>query len=262
MSNGAQLAILIGLATVLASARPPGMQDWEEGLNLYASEQYTQARKSFERALSLDPTNSTYTLWLGRALGRRAERMSGLRRLGAFSLAKRVRQLFEQAIELDRTNVEALESLHRFHLEAPGLVGGDKTQARDLASKIERFDAARGARAWAAYDESLGDLDSAGEKYALAQTLDSEDTGHLLSHAAFLARCGLHTESDALFEEAFARDPGNPEVWLAAGKAWIQVRRQSLYARARQLLERYLASPDRNPDSDPASEVRKLLRTL
>ena len=262
MSNGAQLAILIGLAAVFASARPPGMQDWEEGLNFYASEQYTQAQESFERAVSLDPTNSTYTLWLGRALGRRAERMSGLRRFGAFPLARRVRRLFEQAIEFDRTNVEALESLHRFHLEAPGLVGGDKTQARDLAGKIERFDAARGARAWAAYYERLGDSASAGEKYALARTLDSEDTGHLLSHAAFLARRGLHTESDALFEQAFAQDPRNPEVWLAAGKAWIQARRKSLYSRARQLLERYLASQDRKPDSDPASDVRKILRAL
>lgn len=253
------LAAVPGLAASSAAGNTPGDPDWQEGIRLYAAEDYLEAQHSFERAIRQDPRNATYRMWLGRALGRRAEKLTGFRRLGALGLAKRIRLSFAEAVELDGTNLEALESLLRFYLEAPGWAGGSKAEAQQVADRIARLDQGRGARARAAYYESLRDFDQAESHYALARELDPGNTGYLLAHAAYLARRQDLQASDALFEDALAQDPGNPEAWLAAAKAWVRGKRKERYPRARQLLEKYLASSDRAPDSEPASQVRKLL---
>ena len=58
-----------------------------------------------EQAVRLDGQNSDYHLWLGRALGEKADRASFL---SAYSLAKRVRAEFEEAVRLNPRNAEAL----------------------------------------------------------------------------------------------------------------------------------------------------------
>ena len=252
---------LVALAG-LAPWRHASAADREEALQHYAAERYRAAQDSFERLLAADPENSDFALWLGLAMGRRAERMTGIRRLGAFSLAKKVLAMFERAAELDPENLAALEALQNFHLAAPGMVGGNKARARSLAAEIEAVDAARGAAAWALHDEAVGELDAALARHLQARERDPQELRYLLGHAAFLARRGLIEESDALFEEAFGRDPDNPEAALAAAKAWIGAKRKDLYPRARQLLNLYLDSPRRRPHGDPPSQVRKLLDKL
>ena len=60
------------------AAGEPGREDWEEGRRLYGIEDYKRAQKSLERAVSKDPGSSTYHYWLGLAMGRRAEGMTGI----------------------------------------------------------------------------------------------------------------------------------------------------------------------------------------
>ncbi len=260
---GVRIVAVLALACAPAAAADrPGAADWERGVRLYEAEEYRAAQEAFEQALVRDSDRSTYEFWLGLAIGRRAERMSGLRRLAALPLARRVRRHFERAVDLDGSNLDALEALQGFHLEAPGVVGGDRDEAAVIAGRIEAIDPARGAAAWALYFEAEGDLALAGERFARARELAPEDIGYLLGHAGFLARRGRHAESDKLFDGALERDPGNPDAWLAAGRAWAGEKRRSRYAQARELLERYLASPDRKPNSDPPSAVRKLLDRL
>lgn len=257
-----RLTALLAICTLLLASGRPGIADWERGIELYMAEKYREAQELFEQAASQDPENSEYQLWLGLAIGRRAEQMSGLRRLGAMSLAKHVKRRFERAVELDSSNLEALEALQGYHFQAPRIIGGSMAAAGNIADLIEAVDKARGAVAWAAFHEEAGDFDKAVRHFERARKLAPDDTGPLLAHAGYLARRGMHAESDELFEIAFARDPENPDVWLEAAKAWVGARRRSEYARARELLERYLSSPDRKPDSDPPSQVRKLLKRL
>lgn len=254
-----------GLLVALAGLAPwhfARAAEWEEALQHYAAERYRAAQDAFEQLLEADPGNSNFALWLGLSMGRRAERMTGVRRLGAFPLARKVLAMFERAVELDSENLAALEALQNFHLAAPGLVGGNKATARSLAGRIEAVDAARGAAAWALYDEAVGELDSALERHRQARERDPREMRYLLGHASFLARRGAIQESDALFEDAFGRDPDSPETALAAAKAWIGAKRKDLYPRARRLINSYLDSPRRKPTSDPPSQVRKLLDKL
>jgi hypothetical protein len=44
--------------------------------------------------------------------------------------------------------------------------------------------------------------------------------------------------------------------------AWVLAKRKSRYREARELIERYLQAPDREPNPDPKSEVRDLLKKL
>lgn len=234
-------------------------EHWNTGMRHMHAERFRDAETAFRQAARLDPESSSYALWVGLAIGRRAERMTGIRRLGALPLAKQVKHYFERAVELDGSNLEALEALQNFHREAPGMAGGSAAEARRLADRLQGLDRARGAAAWALLLEQGQDFAAAEARHARARELAPRTVGHLLGHASFLARRGRHAESDALFEQALSREPENPDVWLAAGKAWIRAGRRTHYPRARELLERYLASPDRGANSEPPYIVRRLL---
>ena len=253
------LAVLFG---AVVFAKGLGAKDWEEGVRFYRAEDYPRAKSFFERAVELDPENSKYHFWLGLAIGRRAEGMTGLRRLGAVPLAKRAKRQFELAVELDGSNLEALEALQNYHLKAPSIAGGNKAEARNIARRIEQVDEARGAAALAAYHEHLGDYEDAIEQHLRARDLEPNEISHLVGYASFLARRGMHARSDEIFDAAFAREPSSPELWLGAAKAWAHAKRRSLYPRARQLLKRYLATSDLPLKLDPPSQVRKLLGRL
>src|ERR1700678_3241222 len=86
-----------------------------------------------EKAVSLDPENGLYHLWLGRVYGEKDDRSSFL---SAASVAGKVRTEFERPVEFSPRNVEARTDLAEFYLEAPGFVGGGKDKARAEADQI------------------------------------------------------------------------------------------------------------------------------
>ncbi len=90
------------------------MEDWDHGVT------------ACEQAAYIDPQNSNYSLWLGRVYGEKADRASFI---SAPGLAKRARESFERAVELDPKNVEARIDLGEFYTEAPGIIGGGRDKA-------------------------------------------------------------------------------------------------------------------------------------
>lgn len=259
-SLGLLALALGGMSWTLAAT--PGAEHLEEGLRLYWDEEYGEAVTALEKAVSANPEDSMSAFWLGSAIGRRAEQMTGLRRLAALPLAKKSRGMFEKSVALDPSNVEALTALQDFNLNAPGIAGGSKDKAKALAGQIEALETMRGLLAWADYHEKVGEVESARERYAMAEELDPDAIGYLLGHAGFLARQGETTASDALFEQAPEAEPSDPAVLLAAAQTWIRAKRRLLYPRAKQQLERYLANPLQEPNAEPVSDVRKLLKGL
>jgi tetratricopeptide (TPR) repeat protein len=235
---------------------------YENGIRHFVAENYSKAQQSFEQAVRAEPENADYHVWLGRTYGRRAERNSGLKIFSSYGLARKTRGSFEQAVELEPKNLHALESLFSYYLEAPGIVGGGASKARKIAKQIEGVDEARGTRAWASYYESQRQFDDAEAAIEKARRLEPNDIGHLLSQASYLARRGWSENADELFEVALKNHPDNPEVWFARAKALIRAERESKYDEARELLKRYLATPLVEPDAEPYSNVRKLLKEI
>ena len=106
----------------------------------FTLEQWDAAAAECEQAVSLDGQNSGYRLWRGRARGEKANRAGFW---SAFSMAKRVRMEFEEAVRLNPRNAEALSDLGEFYYAAPGIVGGGASKAEGIAVRLDKLDAAR-----------------------------------------------------------------------------------------------------------------------
>lgn len=252
------LLALVAALPALACGTPESCFD--AGVKLFVNEDYKGAGQAFERAVELEPQNAEYLIWQGRAWGRRAERASGFAKLGAFSLARRVRESFEKAVEIDRDNLAGLESLLDFYVSAPGIVGGGVDKAEPIADRIAKISPARGQRAWASICRARKEFDQAEAALREAVKLEPDNVEHLLSLASFLARRERFDESDRLYDGAFEREPDSPLVWYSRAKEQVLAERQT--AEARRLLERYLATPLVRPDAEPYSEARKLLKRI
>lgn len=104
-------------------------------------QQHDAAIRSAERAVALDPQNSVFHEWLGRAYGDKADRAGWF---SAISLAKKTRKEFQIAVELDDRNFSARQALIEFDCSAPGLVGGGEEKARPHIQKLMELNAAEG----------------------------------------------------------------------------------------------------------------------
>jgi tetratricopeptide (TPR) repeat protein len=94
-----------------------------------------------QHAVDLDGKNSNYHLKLGQIFGEMAARA---RFYSAGPLAIKFRKEVEIAIQLDPRNLDALDSMMQFKFQAPGLMGGNKDEARALADKITVLNASEG----------------------------------------------------------------------------------------------------------------------
>jgi tetratricopeptide (TPR) repeat protein len=95
------------------------------------------AIKSAERAVTIDPRNSIYHEWLGRAYGEKADHAGWF---SAMSLAKKTRKEFETAVQLDGRNFSARQALIEFDCSAPGIVGGGEEKALPQIQQLAEMD--------------------------------------------------------------------------------------------------------------------------
>ncbi|MGB8770231.1 MAG: tetratricopeptide repeat protein, partial [Candidatus Korobacteraceae bacterium] len=105
----------------------------------YAMERWDDAVKWGERAIAVRPEDSSYHLWLARAYGRKA---GDANPLAGAAIARRAKNEFERAVQLDPTNVEALSDLSKYYTQAPAIMGGGLDKARDQAAQVNKYDAA------------------------------------------------------------------------------------------------------------------------
>jgi Flp pilus assembly protein TadD len=214
---------------------------------------YKKATEAFEKAPALAPRNSEIHRWLGNAYGRRAETGSVFT---AASNARKAHQFFEQAVELDPNNREAAANLFEYYLEAPGIMGGGIDKAETLAKHIGRLDAPAGHHAQAQLERKQKRYEAAEEQLRRAAELAPRQVGRMIDLAKFLSDRGRVKESDEKFSEATRLAPDSPELMFARAETYIQQKRN--LKDARQLLERYLASP-LTPDDPPREDARALL---
>src|SRR5579872_5774399 len=149
------------LAILHALGESNAIVDSLAGQNYFMLGEYKKATDSFEKAVMLEPSNSVYVHWLGRAFGRRAETSSPFLAPGH---AAKARQYFERAVALDPTNEEALNDLFDFYLQAPGFLGGGYEKAERIADRIAQQNAAEGYFARAQLADKRKQYDTAEEQ--------------------------------------------------------------------------------------------------
>lgn len=197
-------ASVLRLSSPLEAQTGPGARDYEAGRGHLRANQPDRAERSFERAIEKEPTNGTYHLWLGNAVGQQAATASVVRQP---FLVRRIKSVFERAVELDPELLDAREGLLQFHLFAPGVMGGDKAEARRQQREIARRDAARGHVAAANIAWSTRDTVATERELRSAIALRPDSVAATATLASRLVSWKRADEAFALWDRLLARQP-------------------------------------------------------
>jgi tetratricopeptide (TPR) repeat protein len=221
----------------------------------YQLEQWDKALKMAEKAVALEPKNSSYHQWLGRAAGRKAENSNPFT---AFMLARKVRAEFERAVALDGDNLSARTDLAEYYLEAPGFLGGDKNKSRRQADIVARRDPALASYIRAQIEEAQGNA-QAEEEYKNAIKESSNGARYWIELAYYYRRAGRTQEmEEAIVQSLTAAHRTNLPEYDAA---YLLLRTDRNLKGATQMLRRYLASDNLSEDG-PAFHAHFMLGEL
>src|SRR5215469_8582751 len=198
---------------------------------------WDRAISACEKAVSLDPNNSEFHLWLGRTYGEKADIVSFF---SAAGLAKKVRNEFEKAVALDPKNWAARTDFAEFYLEAPGIVGGGQDKARTQAAALDSLNPAKAHSVRARLAEKNKDNALAEKEYRAAIEASHGGANAWLNLAGFYRKTGRFDEMHDALQHAAAAPMDQPEVLVDAASTLLRANRDLSFAT--QLLRRYLAS--------------------
>jgi len=226
---------------------------------LYMLDQWNRAADECEQAVNLDRENSRYHLWLGRALGEKADRASFL---SAYSLAKRVRAEFEEAVRLDPLDGEALSDLGEFYYSAPGAVGGGIDKAEKVAVQLEKVDATRAHELRGHIAEERKDYVTAEREFKQSIAVSAHPASQWMTLAGFYLHRERWTEMVSAVENgaSLAQRDRKACVALYDGAALL-TRTNRNPELAAKMLEDYLASPAKT-EAAPSFQARLRLARL
>ncbi|MGH9492432.1 MAG: tetratricopeptide repeat protein [Terriglobales bacterium] len=217
-------------------------------------EAWDKAVPPAEQAVALQPDNSNYHLWLGRAYGRKAEHSIFFKAIG---WARKCKSEFERAVQLNAANVPARTDLAEYYLEAPGFLGGDKDKARMQADEIASRDKAAAHMVRARLAEDDKDYDAAEREMWQSIADSAQPAGYWLDLAAFYRRRGRLDDMEDATNKAVAADKQKDPAILVQAAALLLRAGRNLPG-ATVLVRKALSSPVSN-DGAPSFQAHYLL---
>ena len=215
------------------------LEEWDRGI------------AACERARDIDPQKGTYHLWLGRIYGEKADHVSFI---SAAPMARKVRESFERAVQLDPQSWEARTDLAEFYLEAPGLVGGGKDKAHQQAEVIAKLHPAMAHWVEGRIAEKNDDAVTAEREYRAAIAASHSGTRSWLDLAAFMRRNHQRAEMEEALRTLEKSPVDRAESLMDAASLLFQTGRD--LPMAVRLLRRYLDAP---VEEGPAFKAHDLL---
>ena len=240
-------------------AEPRDAQAWNLLCRVYFQlELWDEAVRAGEKSIQLDPQNSEYHQWLGRAYGEKAETIGPL---GAFALVRKVKAEFEKSVALDAEarNLQARADLAEFYTEAPAIMGGDKTKAGKLAEFVMKYDAALGHAMLAHLANERNAKERAEQEYKAAIEASGNSSRYWVGLASFYRRAGRYQEMEAAINSAL-KAPVQDAIALFDG-ASVLLRGGRNFPGAIDMFQRYLTLDDRAEDG-PAFQAHYRLGVL
>jgi tetratricopeptide (TPR) repeat protein len=207
-------------------------------------------------AVSLDPNNSNYHLWLGRAYGEKADKANFM---SAAGLAKKARAEFETAVQLDPTNVAAITDLAEFYLEAPGIVGGGRDKAEAEARSLQTLDPAKADWVHARIAEKKKDFPAAEKQYRAAIQASHGAASAWLNLGLFYKHSSRFDDMQEALHSVLAAPVDRLEALFDAAEILVHTNRN--LPDAAELLRRYLSAKT-SVEQAPAFKAHYLLGTV
>jgi tetratricopeptide (TPR) repeat protein len=208
---------------------------------LFTLEQFEAANRECEQAIALDARDSNYHLWYGRTLGEVADRASFL---SAYNLAKRARAEFEQAVQLDPRNAEALADLGEFYSEAPGVVGGGAGKAAKVALQLDSVDPARAHELRAAIAHESKDFSTAESEFKQAIAASAHPAFQWMRLASLYRSAKRFDDMESAVQSGYTAAQRDPHAGVALfNGASVLIKGNRNPALAIKLLETYLSDP-------------------
>ena len=207
------------------------------------------AIKSAEKAVAIDPQNSTYHEWLGRAYGEKADHTTWF---SAISLAKKTRKEFETAVQLDGRNYSARQALIEFDCSAPGLVGGGEDKALPQIKQLAEMNAAEGHFAAGNCRRQKKDFAVADEEFAKALESHPKSAELIYDIGDYAVKRSQPEWLLAVADTGERVAPGDPRGKFYRGVALV-LKRENLEEAERLLREYAKKAPKRSGYPRPAA---------
>lgn len=247
---------LAGLNTTLAQNDNDALAHNFRCRVFYQEEQWDQAVADCEAAVRLEPSNSNFHLWLGRAYGQKAARVS---LVTAYKLARRVPSEFETAVQLDPHNADALADLGEFDVSAPPIVGGGLSRAEAVVQQLQAVSPAAALNLQARIAESKRDYGSAESSFKAAIARSSDPANAWMDLAAFYRRRGRIDDMTSAAHTGVSLDRAHGPALVDGASNLAQAGRDPQTAIL--WLQQYLSSYAQS-ESAPAFAVRAQLAKL
>ncbi len=222
----------------------------------FALGSWDRAISACEKATSIQPDNSLYHLWLGRAYGEKAD---GANFFSAASLAGKLRNEFETAVRLSPESVPAHTDLAEFYLEAPGIVGGGRDKAEAQAKILDKLSPAKAHWVRARIAQKAKNTPVAEKEYRAAIDASQGSADSWLNLALFYRREGRLDEMEDAIQHAASASSEEPVALVDSAETLVRADRNLPVAA--KLLRRYLASKSKVEEA-PAFKVHYLLGTV
>ena len=209
-----------------------------------------------EKAVALAPNNAQAQYWLGNAYG---DRIGQVGMLSKMTMAPKLRNAFEKAVQLDPNLLLAREALVVFYLQAPSAVGGGVDKAKAQVREIAKRDPFRGYQSQAQVELSEEQYDAAIKSYRAALALKPGDDGLRLKIGVLYQQLERWADAFAYFRAWVAKEP-------AAGAAWYQIGRTSVMSEQQlpegiEALRRFIGMPA-STDAPPLANAHFRLGQL
>jgi tetratricopeptide (TPR) repeat protein len=239
------------LALQAAAAKDPQNGD----VQLLLAKSYLELREndpaiySAEKAVAIDPQNSIYHEWLGRAYGEKASHAIWF---SAMSLAKKTRKEFETAVQLDGKNFSARQALIEYDCSAPGIVGGGEEKALPEIKQLAAMDAAEGHYATGNCRRQKKDYAATDEEFAKALESDPKSAELIYDIGDYSVKRGQPERLLAVADMGERVTPGDPRGMFYRGVALV-LKKENPEEAERLLREYAKKAPTRSGYPRPAA---------
>lgn len=168
-----------------------------------------------QKAITLAPSDALYQMLLGVAYGQYVHDVSIFSQLG---IAYKVRDAFQEAVQLDPNNAQARAGLAKYYILAPGIAGGSLSKADAQLAVLDKLDPVQAAAVRATLAEENKNPQQAENYLRAAAKIDKTGNGNYWL-GTFLLQHKRFADALAAFQGGINTNPANSLNYYGVGQA-------------------------------------------